>query len=377
MPAPFMVQIGKSKGVVGLDLEAGSIAATEVRTNGDSRIVAAGVHQIPSGVVREGEVTDPDGLVSALKEMFAEQKLSKDVRLGIANQRVVVRTVRFPAIEKKEELETAVRFQAQDHIPMPLEQAMLEWQVVGRSGEGSEAMLDVILVAARRDMVSPLVRVMRKAGLRPVGIDLSAFGMIRALARETPAVAPEAAMPSYEDRMSGAEGGPPGEVHIPATLYCNLGDVTNLAVARGSTCLFTRVAQFGIEGIAQRLAERRALTLEHARQWLSHVGLAKPVEEIDGDPETVATAREVLGESASKLVEEVRLSLEYYSAQEDALTVETVVACGVGSTIPGLTERLERELGQRVVAPRPEALAHLDSASAARLTLPYGLAVES
>ena len=63
---------------------------------------------------------------------------------------------------------------------------------------------------------------------------------------------------------------------VPARLYCNLGDVTNLAVARGSTCLFTRVSPFGVEGIAQKLAERRQLTLEHARQWLVHVGLDKP-----------------------------------------------------------------------------------------------------
>ena len=69
-------------------------------------------------------------------------------------------------------------------------------------------------------------------------------------------------------------------------LYCNLGDVTNLAVARGSTCLFTRVSSFGVEGIAQKLAERRQLTLEHARQWLVHVGLEQPIEQIEGDRET-------------------------------------------------------------------------------------------
>jgi type IV pilus assembly protein PilM len=369
-----MVTLGKQKNIVGLDLEAGSIAATEVQANGGVHVTGAGVHRLPSGIVREGEVTDPGALADALKEMFGANKLSKDVRIGVANQRVVVRVVRFPALNDQKELETAIKFQAQEHIPMPLDQAVLEWQVVGRSaGEDGEAYMNVVLVAARRDMVSPLVATARKAGLRPVGVDLSAFAMIRALSREVTA-GDQAVVPSYEERMA-VEGMQPQSV--PGTLYCNLGDVTNLAVAQGTTCLFTRVSQFGIEGIAQRLAERGALTLDHARQWLGHVGLSAPTESIDGDPATVAVTREVLGEGASKLVDELRLSLEYFGAQEDAVAVEAVVACGTGTTIPGLVERIERELGMAVVAPQPQPLAHLDGATSARLTLAYGLSLSN
>ena len=365
-----MRALTKNKGIVGLDLEAASVAATEVHLNGSPRVVGAGILKLPPGVVREGEVTDGDALAAALKQLFAENRLAKTVRLGIANQRVVVRTLRFPVIEKASELETAIRFQAQDQIPMPLEQAVLEHQVIGRStSETGEATMDVVVVAARRDTITPLVGAMRKAGLKPIGIDVSAFGMIRALAGEAGVTEPGVAH-SYEERMANPE------VQEPAALYCNLGDVTNLAVAQGSTCLFTRVSQFGMAGIGQRLAERCGLTLEHATQWLAHVGLVNPLEHIDGDPEIVSAAREALGEGASKLVDELRLSLEYYGAQEGALTVESVVACGTGTTIPGIVERIERELGLRIVAPNVEALAHLDPAAAARLILPYGLAIE-
>jgi type IV pilus assembly protein PilM len=370
-----MVTLSKGKGVVGLDLEAGSVAATEVHANGSTRVLGAGVHALPSGIVREGEVVDSDALVAALKDLFGAQKLSKQVRLGIANQRVVVRTVRVPAMENPKELEAAIRFQAQEQIPMPLEQSVLEYEVIGRAGgESGEAMMDVVIVAARRDMVSPLVKTMRRAGLKPVGIDLSAFAMVRALSREANA-GDGGILPSYEERMAAGEGG--STPVVPATLYCNFGDVTNLAVAQGGTCLFTRVSQFGIEGIAQRLAEKRALTLEHARQWLSYVGLAGPVEEIEGDPETVGVAMGVLEQGASKLADELRLSVEYYGALENAISVEAVVACGAGTTIPGLTERVEQELGLRVHAPTPQPLSHLDDSTAARLTLSYGLAMET
>jgi type IV pilus assembly protein PilM len=375
----------KSKGVVGLDVEVGSIAAAEVVTNGTSAVTKFGIAPLESGVYGEGEVSDPEALGDVLKELFAANKLAKTVRVGLASQRVAVRTLRLPLIEGRSELETAVRFQAQDHIPMPLEQAVLDWQVVGHpTGENGERQVEVVAVAARRDMLGGLMQAMRRAALRPVGIDLSAFGMIRALARDThtpvnPGDYVDA--PGHEPASHADMGGHPADddsapgPDASAKLYCNLGDVTNLAVARAGTCLFTRVSPFGVEGIAQKLAERQRLSLEHARQWLVHVGLEKPVETIEGDPETISAARDSLAEGVARLVDELRLSLEFYAAQEGAVPIQDVVVCGPGTTIPGFTERLQRDLGQRFELGRPPALLHLDEAAAARLTLAFGLAL--
>jgi type IV pilus assembly protein PilM len=389
-----MLSMTKNKAVVGLDVEAGSVAATEVAPNGDPAVAKFGVAPLGAGVFSEGEVSDPEALGDAFKELFSNHKLSKAVRVGLASQRVAVRTLRLPLIEDHGELETAIRFQAQDHIPMPLEHAVLDWQVVGQvSGANGERQVEVVAVAARRDMLGGLMRALGRAGLRPVGIDLSAFGMIRALARESLAPvdpgnyidAPGSATPTYEQGIAthlagegsaAAEAAPAVEGGSPARLYCNLGDVTNLAVARGSSCLFTRVSPFGVEGIAQKLAERRQLTLEHAREWLVHVGMEKPLEGIEGDSEAIAAARDSLAEGAARLVDELRMSLEYYGAQEGAVPIEGVVACGPGTTIPGLVERLQRDLGQRFEVGKPRALAHLDASTAARLTLSFGLALE-
>lgn len=387
-----MLSTTKNKAVVGLDVEAGSVAATEVITNGDSAVAKFGMVPLGAGVFSEGEVSDPEALGDTLKELFSSHKLSKTVRVGLANQRVAVRTLRLPLIEDDRELETAIRFQAQDHIPMPLEQAVLDWQVVGHAtGQNGERQVDVVAVAARRDMLGGLMQALNRAGLRPVGVDLSAFGMIRALAREPYAPvdpghdvdAPGPSAGAYEERMAGepgAQGSAAPEAALEgggiARLYCNLGDVTNLAVARDSTCLFTRVSPFGVEGIAQKLAERRQLTLEHARQWLVHVGLEQPLEGVEGDAQTIAVARESLAEGAARLVDELRLSLEYYGAQEGAVPIEGIVACGPGTTIPGLLQCLQRDLGQRFEIGTPRALAHLDDPTAARLTLSFGLALE-
>jgi type IV pilus assembly protein PilM len=367
-PMRLTRQKKKSDTVVGLDIEAGSVAATEVRVNGTAQVTGSAIGPLAPGAFHEGEVLDADSLTAGLKSLFSEHKLAKQVRLGIANQRVIVRMLRLPAIEDPKELDAAVRFQAQEQIPMPLDQAVLEHQVVGgvAAEEGSTPQLDVVVVAARRDMVSSFLEPLRRAGLEPVGVDLSAFGMIRALAG------------SGEEQRAEVDENAETVAERPAAavLYCNVGDVTNLAVARGRACLFTRVSQVGLEAISSRLVSAGGLAPETAAQWLHHVGLDLPIEQIEGDPETVAEARRALEEGVAALVDELRLSLDYYGAQEGAQRVERIVLCGPGSAIAGLAARMEG-LGLSIAVARPPALAGLDDASAARLTLPYGLALEA
>ena len=405
------IDIGGSKtpggGIVGLDIETSSIAATEVR--GNSKVTRTAIVPLPPGVVNEGEVEDADALSHALSEVFSQYKLSKTVRLGVANQRVVVRTLQLPLIEDEEELETAIRFQAQEHIPMPLDQAVLDHHVVSKStGPEGERQMEVVAVAARRDMVTSLLGAMRKAGLRPIGIDLSAFGMIRALSGETtngngngasPAEPTAFDAPAQDESAPTEEPGPyeeaPSEdspedteattaVEVPAlpndqlqttTLYCYLGDVTNLAVARGTECLFTRVAPFGMENLAVELAESQSMPTEEARELLLEVGLEESVDFFDEDGASAVAAREGLQRGATKLADELRLSLDFYGAQENVPSIERVVVCGPGSTIPGLPDHIQNGLGLGIEPASPDALSDLDPEDAARLTVSYGLAL--
>jgi type IV pilus assembly protein PilM len=335
----------KETALVGLEIEAGSIGATEVRTNGEARVTGTATAPLPPEAFREGEVADPGSVAEALRALFSEHKLSRRVRLGIANQRVVVRTLRLPAIEDPGELDAAVRFAAQEQLAMPLDQAVIDHRVVGGvpAVEGMGPQVDVIVVAARRDMIAASLAPLRDAGLEPVGVDLSAFGMIRALGDV-------GAQATSEDETQA----PPA-----AVLYCNVGDVTNLAVAKGRSCLFTRVSPVGLEDIAGSFASSTGLSPEHAQMWLDHVGLIQPAEEVEGDPEIVGKARAALENGASSLLDEMRLSLDFYGAQETAAPVERIVLCGPGSAIPGLAERMEPVLGLPIALGRPAALADL------------------
>jgi type IV pilus assembly protein PilM len=350
--------------VVGLEIAAGSVAAAEARLDGGvPRVVAAGVQPLAPEAFRDGEVAEPEAVAAALRTLFENHGLGRAVRLGIANQRLVVRTLRLPAIENPDELDAAVRFSAQEQIAMPLEEAVIEHRVVGGVPAGADGppQIDVMVVAARRQMILASLAPLRDAGLEPIGVDLSAFGMIRALADANGAT-----------EAPAADGIPAAQ----ATLYCNIGDATNLAVARGRSCLFTRVSPVGLEDIAGGLASAVGLSLEHAGMWLNHVGLSRPVEQIEGEQATIARTRSALDHGAASLVDELRLSLDFYAAQEAAVPVERIVLCGPGSAIDGLAEQMEPAVGLPIAIGRHSALSGYDVATAARLTLPLGIALD-
>src|SRR6476620_8879544 len=116
---------------VGLDLDPSHIAAAEVRVNGSISVTRGAVAALRPGVMRDGEVSDPAALGEALRAFFAEHDLPKRVRLGVANQRIVVRTLDLPPIDDEKGLAAAVRLQAPDHIPMPMDEAILDFQSLG------------------------------------------------------------------------------------------------------------------------------------------------------------------------------------------------------------------------------------------------------
>ena len=337
----------KDTPVVGLELDPGHIAAAEVSVNGSIRLERGAVAALRPGILRDGEVADAAGLAEALKALFAEHDLSTRVRLGIANQRIVVRTIDLPVIEDEKALAGAVKIQAPDHIPMPMDEAIVDWQSLGVVQTPAGARTRVVVVAVRREMVDRLVGAAREAGLQLEGIDLSAFGMVRALSSE---------------QRSGA------------VLYVNVAGLTNVAVANASGCLFTRAAAGGLDGMVHSLSERRGLTIEHARQWMQHVGLLTPLSELEGEVDLVTATRAVLEDGVHQLADTVRNSLNFYRMQESSENVEHGVMTGPAVAIPGFAERLSEQLKLPVA---PAVVASKDEgADLGRLTVAAGLAVD-
>jgi len=237
------LRLGKSsaRASVGLDLDGSYVAAVSIS---DGVIQQAASADLPPGLVRDGEVEDVEGLSHALKEFFKAHNFGRNVLLGVANQQIAVRSLEIPPIENEQERTAAVRFQASEAVAMPLDEAILDYQILGEAttGEGS-GLLRVIVVAAREPMIMRMVDAVRGAGLRPEGIDLSAFALMRVVA------------PTSEPQPA------------PARIYCHLAGVTNLAVGVGDTCVFTRplatVWDGGSQEFISALAEEVRLSMDY------------------------------------------------------------------------------------------------------------------
>jgi type IV pilus assembly protein PilM len=268
-------------GSVGLDLDGDFLAAVTVA---DGRIQSAVSAELPEGVMNDGEVVDPEALGGVLKDTFRAGALPRDVRLGVANQQIVVRQLELPRIEDEKNLEAAVRFQAAEAIAMPLNEVVLDFHKVGDGVDADgNPRTNVVVVAARESMIERMVEAVRSAGLRPVGIDLNAFALVRAL-------------------VSGARDD-------SARVYCHLGAITNLAIAVGSSCLFTRP-------LATRPDESGIV-------------------------------------DAFALAEEIRLSIDFYLAQPETRPVRELVLSGPRAGVDGLAEQLASATGLEIITAEP------------------------
>jgi len=277
----FSLRKSSDRGSIGLDIDGRYLAAAQVD---GGRITRCASQNLPEGLVRDGEVTDPEALGQHLKSFASAAGLPRNVRLGVANQQIVVRVVELPRIEDDKQRDAAVRFQASEAIAMPLDEAVLDHQIAGftTAADGTSRM-QVVLVAARRKMVETLLEAVKAAGLKADGVDLDAFALVRALAVDTEEEDPH------------------------ARVFCHLGGVTNLAVAVGPNCFFTR-----------------------------------PLSAVWDEED-----------AGSRLADEIRLSIDYYMTQSQARPVGEVVLSGPGSADGQLVESLETHLGIPVHVPAP------------------------
>ncbi len=397
------LNLGRRSGgdVVGLDIQPGLVAAVQARVNGSILAERAAALPLAPDTVRDGEVADEVALSDVLRELFKTSGLSRNVRVGVANQRTVLRTLELPPVTDRKELAAAVSFQAQDQVPMPLSNAVLDFHPLGIIDTPDGPRQRVVLVAAQRDMVERLLAAVRAAGLSPAGVDLSAFALIRSLYRPDP-------------EQSGR------------VLYLNVDGLTNLAIAEGTVCRFTRVVGSGLEGMASELAIRRSVALTEARALLAAVDLTAPAadeastpdepsveavpeerppddvalqsyedqearesamsyEELSepaqpapapGEPASNADVREVLENGIRELSGEVRNSLDFHRSQDGGGEVSHVVLSGAAQDIPGFAEALQAsvsvEVRSETVGLADETLA--GSVSTHRLAVAAGLA---
>lgn len=318
--------------IVGLKLGAANLGAALVSTNGSAELLQVARESLGSGIVSGGEVRDVEALATALKDFFAKHKLPKNaVRVGVANNRIGVRTIELSGMTDPKQMENAVRFRAQEVLPIPLQDAVLDFQVLSESVDGEgQPTKKVLLVVAYRDLVESVADACRQAGLRLVGIDLEAFALLRSILPPVPAEPAEGAEKSAVVAVSvGSER-------------------STLAVTDGRTCEFNRVLDWGGGALTTSLARGLELEPDDAEQLKLQLSLDGDEVPEGMDEEVAKKARDALRVGMQGFARELVSSLQYYQSQPDSLGIREIILAGGTSNLDGLASSLQRLIGVTV-----------------------------
>jgi len=322
---------------------------------------------IDSGLVVDGEVRDSDALAHVLKAFFDEHKLpKKDVRIGVASNRIGVRTFDIAGIDDEARFDNAVRFKAHEVLPVAQHESVLDYRVLEeRPNEAGEPSRRILLVVAPRDQVEPYTQVAQAAGIRLAGVDLEALSLLRAFVDPKPF-----AVRAVDDT---------------ATVIVSIGhESTTLLVAGGGVCEFTRVFDWGGGTLQDAVMQELDVHVAEAATILRHLSLSGPGRQHETLDEVARTrAIEAVRLRLTPFARELVSSLQFYQTQPDSLGIGEIVITGGTSHLEGLGEALHQMIGVSVRVGDPLARVSLATgidpaieATIGSMAVPIGLAIE-
>ena len=345
-------------GVIGLDIGTTHVRAAELEfgsgargPNGQPTLVRYGEVPIPIGAVRDGEVEDQATVSMALRQLWAQARFStRDVNIGVGNQRVVVRELDLPWMPMAQ-VKTSLPFQVQELLPMSTDEALLDYFPTGELEGPSGRMLHGMLVAATRDTVRANVLAVEGAGLRPRMVDLNPFALLRSVVR--------------------------GELAQQTVAVVDIGArVTQVVIAAQGMPQFVRMLPSGGHNVTEAVASAMSVSAPEAENIKREVGIGYAVA-----PDLQAVS-EAINAVVRPLIEAVRNTFVYYAGNHPGAGIDVVLLTGGGAHLPGLGQYLSSASRLSVTIGDPLSTVRLGKAIRAEelgprtslLALPLGLA---
>jgi type IV pilus assembly protein PilM len=305
---------------VGLDIGSTAVRVAEVTVGDAPQVLRAAQVPLATGAVENGEVRDSGLVAEALRELWKRSGIkSKRVYLGVGNQRVVVREVSLPWLPEKE-LRASLGFQVQEFIPMSVDEAVLDFDTLGEVEQEGRRMLRILLVAAQRLMVTAAVQAAQAAKLDPGGVDLNPFALVRAVG-------------TSDEALDLETGGDEAVVDVGA-------HVTNICVHDRGVTRFVRILPSGGRDVTVAIARGLGIEDDVAER-------VKRGEEVEGGP-ALEDVKRVAMSRAGSFVDEIRSSLEFYTAQVPGAKIGGVLVTGGGSKLEGFLQLLQERIPVKV-----------------------------
>jgi type IV pilus assembly protein PilM len=299
----------KSKSSVGLDIGSSLIKVVEVdHSKGEPILTRYGIIKLPPEAIVEGEMMDQSLVIEGIQECLTKAGVvQKEVITAVSGRAVIVKKVVMDKMNPDDAKE-AIFWEAEQHVPFDIDDVCLDFQIL-KEDVGANQM-EILLVAAKKDMVNAHANIVRDAGLKPITIDVDSFAIQNAI-----------------ESTSGSDGG-------LVTGLINIGsDVTNINIIQNNIPYFTRDLSVGSNVFIEAIQRNLGVDFEEADAMLSG----------EAEIENEERCHDIIAEAADEISMGIERSLSFLKTAGDAEQIDEVILSGGGARIPGLKDILSEK----------------------------------
>ena len=304
---------GKKKNVIGIDIGSSSIKLVElIEGKNGFKLQNLAISSLPPEAIVDGAFMDSVTIIDTIRDLLTTSKVkTKDVVTSVSGHSVIVKKISLPFMTEAE-LEESIRWEAERYIPFDINDVNIDFQTFGSNPENPEVM-EVVLVAAKKDIINDYVSMIMEAGLNPVIIDIDAFALENMVAI------------NYEI----------GKEEVVAIV--NVGaSITNINILKDNVSGFTRDIFKGGNQITEDIQRQLHVDYDEA-------------EKIKVGSKVDVTARSIvqnlLKTASESLAVEIRNSLDFFQSTTTYEKISKLYLSGGGSKIKDFDILLQQEIG--------------------------------
>jgi len=306
MELPFGLGLGKAKSIVGLDIGSCSVKAVELSVKSKGiELQHMGIAKVPAEAIVQGAFLNSGAITDAIREAISSGGIkTKNVATAVSGHSVIVKKISLPTMSR-EELEESIRWEAEQYIPFDINEVNLDFQILDSGAD--EGQMDVLLVAAKKDLIDDYVQVITDAGLQPVVLDVCAFAVQNSFAANHNVSADE------------------------VVALVNVGSqVVNINIVANGIPAFTRDISTGGNAYTEEIQKALAVSWEEAERI--KIGGGTTEESQDVVPQEVEQAMRTVTDT---VIGEISRSLDFFAATAAESRISRVILSGGGCRVSG------------------------------------------
>jgi type IV pilus assembly protein PilM len=307
--------MASSKLAIGLDIGSSSVKLVQLKEKkGSYALQAWGSAPLPPEAIVDGALMNSAAIVQAIQDVLGEIKVKqKEAAIGVRGHSVIIKKISLPRMTQ-EELDESIQWEAEQYIPFDVKDVNIDTQILARESDATGQM-EVLLVAAKKDMINDYVSVCAEAGLTTTVVDVDAFAVQNA----------------FEANYEAAPGQPVVLINVGAA-------VSNINIVMDGNATFTRDITMGGNAFTEEIQKQLNISYEEA-EALKVGG--------QGEADTVVPqeVERVIQGVADQMGGEVQRSLDFYAASAGDARITRVYLSGGTARIPGLFKVIEQRAG--------------------------------